>query len=170
MARHQFITLMVFDRRDMQQLAVEAHVVSARPGAETHKLLLDWDACLPSIVSYPAGDCWTAATEVLLEVASRAAQMRVAALEPDLWGRVMLRVPGALEGPVREYVIEMHPTGDASFWLRGDAMAERFWLPVPECRAELDCASALALVLGELLEQCPQLVGRASACVGRKPA
>jgi hypothetical protein len=167
---HQFISLMVFDLSGARRLSVEAHVQSTSSSATTHELMLDWEDAPSSIVSYPAGDRWTAAQEVLLEVASLATSLELSSIEPGHWDRIMLRVPGPDSGPTREFILEMRRTGSASLWLRGDAFAKRYWLSVQDCRWALDCVSALALVFGDMLEQRADLLGRAASDVGRRPA
>jgi len=160
LAPHQFISLMVFDVAGERQLSVEAHVLTAGADATMHELLLDWDGHPPRIVSCYPGDRWTTTEQLLLAVASRSMQMQARFVKPDEWGRVMLRVPGPRAGPIHEYVLEMRPTGRVSLWLRSDVLADRYWLPVPDCRWAIDCVSALAVVVDELLVQRPEFVGR----------
>jgi hypothetical protein len=151
---------MVFDRRDVRRLWVEARATSTLADPTTHELLLDWDGIPLDEVPYPAGDRWVAAQEALLEVAARAAQMGASVVEHEHWGRIMLRVPGGRAGPVRDYILEMRRKGNASLWLRGDILAERFWLPVDDSRMQLDCVSSLALVFGNMLEEHAGRLGR----------
>lgn len=154
------IGLTVFDTSDSPRMSVDAHVLSARQGSRTHKLMVDWAVTLPSIVSYEAGDRWTAAQAVLVEVASRAPELGFSVCRPGNWGRVMLRVPVASTGDVCAYIIDMPEAGDATLWLRGDVHAEQIPVPVLDCRGELDCVSVLALVVDELLDGVPSLLGR----------
>lgn len=160
LAPNQFIGLTVFDTSNLPRMSVEAHVLSARPGSRTHKLMVDWVVTLPSILSFDAGDRWTAAQAVLGEVASRAPELGFSICRPGNWGRVMLRVPAASTGDVRAYIIDMPEADDATLWLQGDVHAERMPVPVLDCRGELDCVSVLALMVDELLDGVPSLLGR----------